>query len=90
LVFVKDKNFPVGRLAYDANRDGWSAQAFHAGVDTYGAAVVVARTAGAIFGGYNPRGWIGEIALSQEVQHRHEHLTHCTTSAVTVALVLEE
>ena len=27
------------RLAYDANRDGWSSDAFHAAVDTFGAAV---------------------------------------------------
>lgn len=51
------------RLAYDAERDGWSAEAFHGRVDTYGAAVVVARTAGgAVCGGYNPNGWIGDSA----------------------------
>ena len=27
------------RLAYDADRDGWSADAFHGAVDTFGAAV---------------------------------------------------
>jgi TLD len=48
------------RLAYSADRDGWSAQAFHDKVNTFGAGIVVARTAGgAIIGGYNPRGWIG-------------------------------
>ena len=47
-------------LAYDADRDGWSAEAFHAKVDTRGAALVVARTAGgAVVGGFNPRGWVG-------------------------------
>lgn len=51
---------PSCRLAYDANRDGWSSEAFHAAVDTFGAAVVVATTAGgSICGGYNPRGFIG-------------------------------
>eukprot|EP00892_Ulva_mutabilis_P006174 jgi/Ulvmu1/3929/UM018_0152.1 len=48
------------RLAYDADRDGWSADAFHRAVNTFGAAVVVAGTSGgAIVGGYNPSGWIG-------------------------------
>jgi len=48
------------RLAFDAERDGWSAAAFHAGVDTFGAALVVAETrGGALVGGYNPRGWVG-------------------------------
>jgi hypothetical protein len=48
------------RLAYSAERDGWSAQAFHEKVNTFGAGIVVIRTAGgAVIGGYNPRGWIG-------------------------------
>lgn len=48
------------RLAYSADRDGWSAQAFHDNVNTFGAGIVVVRTAGgAVVGGYNPRGWIG-------------------------------
>lgn len=48
------------RLAYDAQRDGWTAAAFHAAVDTFGAAVVIGQTTrGAVIGGYNPRGWIG-------------------------------
>ncbi|GAB4820421.1 hypothetical protein N2152v2_007467 [Parachlorella kessleri] len=48
------------RLAYNANKDGYTSEAFHAAVDTFGAAVVVARTAGgAVLGAYNPRGWIG-------------------------------
>lgn len=48
------------RLAYDANRDGWSCAAFHERVNTFGAGLVVFRTAGgAVAGGYNPRGWIG-------------------------------
>lgn len=54
------------RLAYSADEHGWSAAAFHGQVDTYGAAVVLARTAGgAVFGGYNPRGWIGEASLAR-------------------------
>lgn len=45
------------RLAYDAEKDGWNAEAFHQAVNTFGAAVVVAETAGgAIVGGYNPSG----------------------------------
>ena len=45
------------RLAYDAERDGWLPAAFHAGVDSFGAAVVLAVTeGGAIIGGYNPEG----------------------------------
>lgn len=32
------------RLAYDADRDGWSADAFHLCVDGFGAALVVAQT----------------------------------------------
>jgi hypothetical protein len=48
------------RLAYSAERDGWSAAAFHERVNTFGAGIVVLRTAGgALIGGYNPRGWIG-------------------------------
>jgi hypothetical protein len=48
-------------LAYDAQRDGWSADAFHAKVDGRGPALLVALTAGgALVGGYNPFGWSGE------------------------------
>lgn len=47
------------RLAYDANRDGWSASAFHSKVDEKGPAVVFARSqSGGVFGGYNPKGWV--------------------------------
>ncbi|KAI3425718.1 hypothetical protein D9Q98_007694 [Chlorella vulgaris] len=47
------------RLAFDAERDGWSPQAFHERVDGFGAALVVAETAGgATIGGYNARGWV--------------------------------
>ncbi|CAD7701464.1 unnamed protein product [Ostreobium quekettii] len=48
------------RCAYDANRDGWTASAFHDRLNTFGAAVVVATTeGGSVIGGYNPSGWIG-------------------------------
>ncbi|PRW56741.1 Interferon-induced 44 family [Chlorella sorokiniana] len=48
-------------LAYDAQRDGWSADAFHSKVDGRGPALVVAlTTGGALVGGYNPFGWSGE------------------------------
>ncbi|KAI8471661.1 MAG: hypothetical protein J3K34DRAFT_416367 [Monoraphidium minutum] len=48
------------RLAYSATEDGWSGPAFHAKVDGYGAALIVARSAGgAVFGGYNPLGFDG-------------------------------
>ena len=52
----------VCRMAYSADEHGWSAEAFHAQVDTYGAAVVLGTSAGgSVFGAYNPRGWIGEL-----------------------------
>ena len=45
-------------LAYDAERDGWSAGAFHRGCDGRGACVVYAKTEdGAEVGAYNPKGW---------------------------------
>lgn len=48
------------KLAFDANRDGWDARAFHQGVDGLGPGVVLARTdKGAVVGGYNPKGWVG-------------------------------
>ena len=50
------------RLAFDAEVHGWSASAFHDRVNTFGAGLIVAKSAGgAIFGGYNPRGWIGNV-----------------------------
>lgn len=54
------------RLAYSAKKDGWSCATFHRKVDTYGSAVVLAQSqAGAVFGGYNPRGWIGNTCSSR-------------------------
>lgn len=47
------------QLLYDANRDGWDAQVFHQKCDRKGASVVLARTAAAVFGGYNPKGFVG-------------------------------
>lgn len=47
------------QLLYDANQDGWSAEVFHQALDRKGASVVMARTAGAVFGGYNPKGFVG-------------------------------
>lgn len=47
-------------LCFSAEECGWDADAFHRCVDSMGAAVVMGRTAGgAVFGGYNPKGWIG-------------------------------
>lgn len=47
------------RLAYDANRDGWKASAFHSKIDKNGPAIVLARSrSGGVFGGYNPTGWV--------------------------------
>jgi hypothetical protein len=46
------------RLAYDADVNGWTPDAFHAAVNTFGAAIVIAETTGgAVIGGYNPSGW---------------------------------
>lgn len=50
---------PLG-IADDANVHGWRASAFHTQLDGQGAAVLVAVTAdGTVFGGYNPKGWLG-------------------------------
>ncbi|GAX27611.1 hypothetical protein FisN_13Hh300 [Fistulifera solaris] len=46
------------KVAYDANKQGWNAQAFHRAVDGEGAAVILARgRRGGWLGGYNPKGW---------------------------------
>lgn len=47
------------QLVYDANKDGWDTDAFHACVDRRGASVVLCRTEAALFGGYNPKGFVG-------------------------------
>mmetsp|Transcript_27733 Transcript_27733/g.111063 ORF Transcript_27733/g.111063 Transcript_27733/m.111063 type:complete len:172 (-) Transcript_27733:502-1017(-) len=48
------------RCAYDAARDGWTAEAFHAAVDRQGPGILLATsTEGQRFGGYNPKGWVG-------------------------------
>jgi hypothetical protein len=45
------------KRAYKATVNGWSASSFHANVDYRGPSIVIARTGGRVFGGYNPRGW---------------------------------
>lgn len=47
------------QLVYDANNDGWESAAFHQRVDRRGASVVLCRTKEAVFGGYNPKGFVG-------------------------------
>lgn len=47
------------QLLYDANRDGYSSEVFHEKVNRKGACVVLARTGKALFGGYNPKGFVG-------------------------------
>ena len=50
---------PLG-IAYDAATHGWRASSFHTQCDGQGAAVLVAEsTSGVVFGGYNPKGWLG-------------------------------
>jgi hypothetical protein len=56
LVQTSIESVPL-RLAYDAEQDGWTPEAFHTAVNTFGAAVVIAQTTGgAVVGGYNPSG----------------------------------
>lgn len=61
-LFLKNTNLekrPL-RLTYDANRNGWSADAFHRAVDKKGGGVVLCTTnSGLKCGGYNPKGWVG-------------------------------
>ena len=45
------------RRIYKASADGWSAVAFHRNVDFSGPSVVMCRSSGGVFGGFNPRGW---------------------------------
>jgi len=45
-------------LAYDAQRDGWSANSFHSKVDKKGPSLVLCQTSDGVFGGYNPCGWV--------------------------------
>jgi hypothetical protein len=47
------------KLVYNANRNGWNANAFHVAVDKKGPSLVVCTTtAGLVCGGYNPKGWV--------------------------------
>ena len=74
------------RMAYSADEHGWSAGAFHAQVDTFGAAVVLGTSAGgAVFGAYNPRGWIGEpcedlVLHSSRTIRAHQAVSRGSTS----------
>ena len=53
------ENQPLG-LAFDAGVHGWKASSFHTQLDGQGAAILVATTTdGTVFGGYNPKGWLG-------------------------------
>ena len=45
------------KVVYDAKWQGYNANAFHKAVDGKGAAVVLCRARGKVFGGYNPKGW---------------------------------
>jgi len=48
------------RLTYNANRNGWTAEKFHAAVDKQGPGLVVCTTTdGLLCGGYSPKGWVG-------------------------------
>lgn len=47
------------QLVYDAREHGWSSTSFHSRVDRLGASVILARTPRALFGGYNPKGFVG-------------------------------
>lgn len=48
------------KLTYDANKNGWNANAFHNAVDKLGGGLVVCTTTdGLVCGGYNPKGWVG-------------------------------
>ena len=45
-------------LAFDADKDGWNAGAFHAKLDNQGPAILIAKTKkGGYFGAFNPLGW---------------------------------
>ena len=88
-LLAPNQRFPLCSLAYDAERDGWSAESFHTKVDTFGAAVVLARTAGgALCGGYNPRGWIGAQALlTLGTAHAWEILTYMLEVVASSSIV---
>jgi hypothetical protein len=45
------------KVVYDANWQGYDAKTFHKAVDGKGAAIVLCRAKGQVFGGYNPKGW---------------------------------
>jgi len=48
------------KLSYAANKNGYSAAAFHKAVDKKGPAILVCTTQDdLVCGGYNPKGWVG-------------------------------
>lgn len=53
------EKMPLG-IAYDAQTHGWNGRAFHTQLDGQGCGVLIAETEdGTVFGGYNPKGWVG-------------------------------
>jgi len=59
---LKDTNleFLDLKVVYDAQRDGWNADAFHRGTNYKGPCIVICRTrVGALCGGYAPKGYAG-------------------------------
>ena len=47
-------------IAYDAETHGWSGSSFHTQLDGQGCGLLIAETTdGVVFGGYNPKGWVG-------------------------------
>lgn len=48
------------QCVFDGNRDGFTPDAFHRGVDRRGPGIILGTsTNGFKFGGYNPKGWVG-------------------------------
>ena len=47
-------------IAYDAETHGWNGSSFHTQLDGQGCGLLIAETTdGVVFGGYNPKGWVG-------------------------------
>jgi TLD len=85
------------KLTYDANRNGWSATAFHKAVDKLGGGIVVCKTSdGLVCGGYNPKGWVGygeargSIAAFLFVFPQKDNTSSSTTTATTRAVKLRK
>jgi hypothetical protein len=63
------------QCTYDANRDGWNPQAFHAAVDRKGGGIVLVTTRmGIMAGGYNPKGWVRTCVRACVREHWNEIL----------------